>query len=717
MAEPLDRAEFVQGYLVEAEEHLVSATANLLRIEQAINNHERPPRVVRDLFRSLHTLKGLSAMVGIEPIVEIAHEMEAVLRVADQSGAPLSKEAVELSLRGVRAIEQRVRAFSKKKPVAAASPKLLDALRLLRLAPSSAETTRDQLTGLSPALLGKLVPAELEQLLQGMQSGKRGLRIDFSPSPENAAQGLNITSVRQRVGELAEIIKVVPQAVPKSEATPGSLTFALLVLSDAEDAALAEAAGSVTSALVPLGIAAAEPKPAGNDDAAADDDKEAELDEDDATESEALQRGTIRVDISRLDDALDKLSALVVTRFRLTHAVAGLRQRGVDVRELTSVLSEHSRELRHLRTSITRARMVSVAQLLERVPLIVRGMSRSSHKQVSLQLDTGRAELDKAVAERIFPAVVHLVRNAVDHAIETPEERQRQGKAAYGEIIVRCFQHSDSQLELSISDDGRGIDGQRVAAKAGRPLPVDDRGLLELITLPGLSTQERATENSGRGMGMDIVKRIAVGTLGGELTMRTEAGVGTTFTLRIPLSISILDAFSFECGAQSFVVPLAMVEEIVELDPVDVFRVPQPHKNRLEATLLRRRGETLPLFNLSELFGLAAVGAFGTALSPTGSAAVKALRGVASTALIVRRHGVRFAFSVDRMLGQQEVVIRPLEDPLVKADGISGTTDLGDGRPTLVLDLSTLSETASELASGVASGPSSSDPSLKEHVA
>jgi two-component system chemotaxis sensor kinase CheA len=331
-------------------------------------------------------------------------------------------------------------------------------------------------------------------------------------------------------------------------------------------------------------------------------------------------------------------------------------------------------------------------------------------------VDAGQGELDKTVADRIFPALVHLVRNAVDHAIETMAERKLLGKPEVGTVTVSCRAHSDTQLDLSVSDDGRGIDGRTLARKAQRVVPRDNGELLDLITLPGLSSREQITESSGRGMGMDIVKRIA-DTLGGELTVETEPNVGTTFRLRVPLSISILDAFSFACGTQTFVIPVSMVEEIVELQQADVFTAPALDEREVArderastrirsrvgarlhgdsrarsdgarvsdkglVKLLKRRGATMPLFSLSELFQIEE----GEAPSD---------RGLAS-AIVVKRQDQRFAFAVQRMLGQQEVVIRPLEDPLVKVGFVSGTTDLGDGQPTLVLDLARLSQIASK---------------------
>jgi two-component system chemotaxis sensor kinase CheA len=653
-----DRREFVAGYLVEAEEHLRASSGNLLAVEKLLARGEPHANRVRELFRSLHTLKGLSAMVGVDPIVELAHEMETILRGADRSSGRLSPAAVELLLRGLQAIEVRVRAFAEGKGVPPAPVDLVQALQNLEpsandpVAPSAAALT------LEPELLAKLTPVEQSELIQGATRGRRALRLDFFPSPERSASGFTITTVRERIGKLAEIVKVLPRALPKSALAPGGLAFTLLILTEGKNEALAEAASlqpgelselvpsSSSEELAPL----AEP-----------------LDDADDQLARPLQTGSVRVDVARLDDALEKLSALVVTRFRLARAITALRDRGSDVRELASIANESARQLRDLRACITRARMVSVKDLLERVPLIVRGMSRATGKRVRLNIEAGNAELDKAVAERVFPAIVHLVRNAIDHAIEPPEERTRLGKPEEGTVTVTCFEHSNTGLELHVIDDGRGLDAERIAAKAGRAVPSDARGLLELITLPGLSTLDHATSSSGRGMGMEIVKRITVETLGGSLALTTTPGLGTRFTLRVPLSITILDCLSFSSGDQVFVTPVAAVDEIVEVDPARTYLPPAPGGGRLQ--LIERRGKSIPLLSLGDLLSTSAAGK------------------VPSKALVVKRDDEAFALGVDHMLGQQEVVVRPLEDPLVKVSGISGATDLGDGRPTLVLDL------------------------------
>lgn len=660
MSDLFDRREFVAGYLVEAEEHLQAANGNLLAIEAALHKNEPQPRRVRELFRALHTLKGLSGMVGVDPIVDVAHEMETVLRMADQGGGRLSQPALELLLKGVRAIESRVAAFAAGRAVPRAPAELLADLSALQPGSGVYRESQSNLIGLEAELLSKLSPAEQVQLIEGAAQGLRAVRIEYFPAPARSAEGVSITTVRERVGKLGEIVKVIPVAVTKDERAPGALAFLLLVLSQASLEELAEAAFLRPDELRCIDIqrrtSELPPLPSEETD-------------DDTLGDAPLRTSSIRVQVARLDDAMEKLSELVVTRFRLSRAVRALSDQGVDVRELTSIVGENARQLRDLRACITRARMVPVRELLERVPLIVRGMNRSTGKEVRLEIEAGTAELDKAVAERVFPAIVHLVRNAIDHAIESPTERLAQNKPEQGVVSVSCFQHSNTELELTVKDDGRGMDLEQIAQKAGRDVPRSEAELLELITLPGFSTVSHPTSSSGRGMGMEIVKRIAVNTLGGSLGLRTVLHQGTAFTLRIPLSISIVDSFSFMCGTEAFVVPVSMVEEIIELDLPTVTAPPAPGGQRTLVKVIERRGEAVPLVSLGGLFEM------------------PSLEKPAGKALIVRRNDEPFAFAIDRMLGQQEVVVRPLEDPLVKVAGIAGATDLGDGKPTLVLDL------------------------------
>jgi two-component system, chemotaxis family, sensor kinase CheA len=665
MTEHLDVQEFLQGYLAEAQEHLASAGSNLLAAEEALRRGEPHPRAVRELFRALHTLKGLSAMIGAEPIADVAHEMEAVLRSADRAGGRLPAESTDLLADGLRAIEARVATLGAGEPIPPAPPQLLEAL--VALQPAGGEGPRRAPLALPRELIAKLSAADREQLAGGIAAGRRARRIDFLPSPERAARGISITSVRERVGAVAEIVKVLPRAATPEEGAPAGLAFVLLVLAGAPDAQLAEAADVDLSKVTAIGDATPAEELAG---AASEPDP---IDE--AAEGADLSRGVyVRVEVARLDEALEHLSALVVSRARLDGAVATLAAIGADVRVLAGALQEHGRQLRSLRTAVMRARLIRVSELLDRAPLVVRGSARATGKRVRLVVEAGEAEVDKAVGERLFPAIIHLLRNAVDHAIEHPADRVRAGKPEDGVIRVTCRDFSDNQLELVIADDGRGVDAEAIAHKAGAPVPRTPAELLELISRPGFSTAERVTQTSGRGVGMDIVRRIVMDELGGDLRVETRRGAGTTFTLRVPLSLTIVDALTFECGTERFVVPVSAVEALIEVDASEVVEAPRPARGGAASAvrMLRRHAETLPLVRLDAVLGLG------------GSAPAH------PKAIVIRRDGAPFAFEVDRMLGQQEVVIRPVADPLVQVEGVSGSTDLGDGRPTLVLDLVSL---------------------------
>jgi two-component system chemotaxis sensor kinase CheA len=659
----VDLKDFLAGFLAEAEDHLTQVNGNLLAVEDSLSRKEASPRAVRDLFRSMHTIKGLSGMVGIEPIVDISHAMETLLRNADNAGGRLSADALDLLMKGAAAIEERVRSLGRGNPAKPASKPLLDSFGALEVEVGGVGTRVEASLELDATLVAKLTPAELEHIKTGVAAHKRALRVDFTPSPTRT-DDLNITSVRERVSKVAEIVRVLPISVAETASAPGGLSFVLLVVTDGDDATLAAAAGAAPEAVVPLTRADTPPP-----------EVFAEEEPDEADAASGARGNFVRVDVARLDDSLEALSALVVNRFKLVRSMGELSSRGADVRELAVIVAESGRQIRELRSAIMRMRMVSVRSLLERVPLLVRGLGRATKKSVQLAMNTGDAALDKSVAERVFPAIVHLIRNAVDHGIESPSVRRAMGKSEEGTIRITAHQRSNSQLELVIEDDGRGMNRKEVAQRARAPVPKNDIQLLDLITRSGVSTAEKVTTTSGRGLGMDIVKRVVVAELGGELVLETTENKGTVFRLRIPLSITIVDAFTFLCGGERFVTPVAAIEEIVDVDAARVVKVPRSRRGR-ETKLIERRGQAVPLFSLDDMFGL------------TSSTTLD----VARKALVVRRRADLLAFEVERMLGQQEVVVRPLADPLVRVAGVSGATDLGDGKPTLVVDLATLGD-------------------------
>lgn len=672
MTDSFHAQEFIAGFIAEAEEHLGAAGKRLLEVTEAAERGKAAPRQVRELYRSLHTVKGLAAMVEVDAIVELAHSLETALNEADAAGGRLSVDGADLVSEGVRAIEARVAALEHGGVVEAAPRELLARLLAFHVEPDHEQAPP---AGGDDELLERLDASEREMLEQGLEEGKTIYSLQFSPSDERYDAGVTITAIRAAVEERGELVRVMPRSVASSAAAPRGLTFSLLFLS-AEDApslvnALNVAAEDLRVVARP-GAEALPPEPAQPREpapAVRSPPEPAPMSEPrPAPEPGAalsLGRGVVRVDVGRLDEVLERLSDLVLERFRFEAEVSALAQRGVDVRRLQDLSAEHRRHLRGLRTAIMRARTVPVAEMLERLPLLVRGLAKEHRKDVELALEPGREELDKAVADRLFPAVVHLVRNAIDHGLERPEERRAARKPEKGRLSIRSSSGTRGFLEIVVEDDGRGVDKERVAERARADLPTDAEELLQLLRRPGLSTRETANHTSGRGLGVDIAMRV-IEELGGEMSLTTAAGQGSAFALRVPLSISIVEGLVVGCADQRYVIPSAVIDEIVEVDPARV--ITPPGGDRSGVSLMERRGVTLPLLHLQRLTGTSPV------------------PGVREKAVVVRRRSELFAFGVDRVMAQQEVVVRRLRDPLVRVAGVVGATDLGDGRPVLVVD-------------------------------
>lgn len=560
----VDFGEFRAAYLAEVDEHLSAVHQRLAEIASGRNEGRSQGRELRELMRLLHTIKGLSSMVGVDAVVDIAHEMEGVVRDADRVGARLAENAIEALIAALRAIEQRVAALAKNETVEPAPPALLRSLTAIVAPKSESQATVEG----DPEIVGRLTSSEREQLVSGAGMGHRAVRIDFAPSPRKADAGISIATVRERLSRVGDLVKVMPIAATASERAPGGLVFALFLVTDADDEELAALVGGATDDVTPL-VAAAVPLPTPTPPLE-------DLEHDDVQDvHDARRAGFLRVDVARVDDTIEKLASLIVTRSRLGHAAGKLAAAGADTRELDAVLTDLKRQLRDLRGAILSVRMVPLATVLDRLPLVARGLGRTSGKKVRLVVEAGSAELDKTVAERLFPAFVQLVRNAVDHGIERPEARVAAGKTEEGTISISAVALGNRFVEVRVADDGGGVDAEKVAARQhATEVPRTPGALLDVLCRAGFSTRDTADQSSGRGVGMDIVKRTIEG-LGGTLALETERGHGTTFAIRVPLTIAVVDAFTVSCGGRRFAVPVPAVSEIVEVDPLSMSKVPR----------------------------------------------------------------------------------------------------------------------------------------------
>ncbi len=619
---------FMDDYFAECEEHLQVVRAGLLSLETAIGASSVPAPVVEELFRSFHSLKGISAMVELREAEQLAHEMESCLRAIRAREIELSAPALDALVEGVHALEQVIAARRANAP----APSI--AAPLSRLAVVSAAA------GVPGPSAAVAPPAPLPRVPMW--------RVTFTPSAALVARGIKVDTIRARLAGHGRIESVTPRV------DAGGIAFEFVVAaaggaifeSWAADGVSAEALPDPGSAGAAAGADAPRPRP---------------------TETPAGSANFVRVDLARLDDLMRLVGELVVSRARLEDALARV-ERFTPADEWRT-LQDHSesieRHLRDLREGVMRVRLVPVGELFRRVPFVVRDLARDSGKRLRVDLAGQQTEIDKFLIERMVDPVLHLVRNAVAHGVEAPEERIRAGKSPEATIRVRASTIGESVV-IEVSDDGRGLDAaaiRRRAVEHGIPVPdgpLDARVMLDLISAPGFSTRDEADRVSGRGVGMAVV-RDSIQDLGGTLSLETAAGAGTTFRVVLPLTLAITDALIVHAGDRVFAVPQSAVREVGEVDCTAI-RVIENNE------LVTHRGVPLPVVRLSRLFGLAA--------APRPRLHV----------IVVGADRSAVGLLVDRIAGQREIVVKTLKDPLITVAGVTGATELGDGRLVLILE-------------------------------
>ncbi len=648
---------FMDDYFAECDEHLASLRRLLLELEEAGAAPALREEQVRGIFRALHTLKGLSGMVGFAEPEAVAHALEDWLRAAAPGGRLPPTAALDPLFEGAALLESALNARRE----GGAPADVGGFLARLRAAEPRAEAPAAPAPppgSAAPASGLNLSPAEALRLQAARQRGDRLREFDFVPTPDLVARGVGVEAVRARMGELGELIHAAPRvlegrrvafrflvAVAEGNEPPEewrddgiSWSFAL----DAPEVAEEAAAGP--DPLDPEPVRAAPVVASSN---------------------------VVRVDLGRLDELMRLIGELVISRSRLDDLVRrGWNGSGVPADALEEINAGMERQLRDLREGVMRVRLVPVGEAFERMRFVVRDVAGAAGKDVRVELRGQDTELDKLVVERMMEPLLHLVRNAVSHGIETPDERTRAGKPPQGHLLLSASTAGE-RVRMEVADDGRGIDRAAVARRAlahGIAVPegtLDDAALLDVLCAPGFSTRDVADMASGRGVGMDVV-RSTIRALGGDLVLHSEAGRGTRFSVELPLTLMIVDALLVQVGGQTMAVPQPALLEVIKVEPGDLVT--------FEANeVVRYRGRVLPILRLRRLFGIHGPG-----------------EGDGFPVLVVGSDAQPMGLAVDRLAGLREIVVRSLADPLVAVPGIAAATELGDGRVCLILDSAAL---------------------------
>jgi len=637
--QPADFASsFMDDYFAECEEHLHVVRAGLLTLEASIGG-DAPAGAVEELFRSFHSLKGISAMVELREAERLAHEMESCLRAIGTGELPVAAPALDALVDGVHALEQVIAARRGENRM----PSIVEAMR--------------RLTDIAAASHPALSPPALAKSMTAPEPAVPVWRVTFTPTAALVARGIKVDTIRGRLAEYGHIQTVAPRV------TAGGIAFDFVIASDQGDVLASWEDDGVTVELLPAatdGRIATVPLPATLDDAPDSSSTARPADSPAPT-------NFVRVDLGRLDDLMRLVGDLVVSRARLEDTLQRVETFMPSTEWRT--LQEHSasieRHLRDLREGVMRVRLVPVGEIFRRMPFVVRDLARDSGKRLRLDLAGQATEIDKFLIERMMDPVLHLVRNAVSHGIEDPAERARAGKPPEGTIKLSASTIGESVL-LEVTDDGRGLDVAAISRRArDRGLSIQDglldaRELLDVICAPGFSTREAADRVSGRGVGMSVV-RDTIQDLGGTLSVETTPAKGTTFRMTLPLTLAITDALIVHAGDRTFAVPQSAISEVADVESRTIRRLENNE-------LVPHRDEALPVVRLVRLFAIAETPRqrFHMIVVRSGSTAVGIL--------------------VDRIVGQREIVVKTLKDPLIKVTGVSGATELGDGRLVLILD-------------------------------
>lgn len=630
--------QFLDDYYAECDEHLVLIRRALVTLEDEVDSGAVDRTLLDTLFRSFHTLKGISGMVGLSAAEQLAHHLESYLRELREGTVFLGNQGFDALVDGVALLETVINARRNDQPIPSIDD-MADRVQGVTSHASTRETTADSQT-----------PASEKYEAPAVDSTTRW-QVEFTPTAELAERGVNVNSVRARLQEIGQLVQAKP--VIKGA---GEIAFHFIVSTHADKTALETFAADGVK-FTPV-------------------------------EVERVQRATgsqpvpaiapatvVRVDLDRLDELMRIIGELVISRTRLEDQLAEL-QRTTPApvwRSLQETSHSMSRQLRDLRESVMRVRMVQIGELFERMTFVVRDLTRESGKKIIVQFSGGETEIDKFLVERMMDPLMHLVRNAVSHGIETIAEREAQGKRSEG-LLYLSATTAGERIVIKITDDGRGIDRNLVLARARASglshdsNQIDDSALLDLICTPGFSTRSEADRESGRGVGMDVV-RSATEELGGRISLATKLGEGTTFTIELPLTLAIAEALIVTVNGQRFAVPQSAVREVIEVESAST-RVLENNE------IIPYRGKVLPLLRLARVFDMTH------------------RRDATFHVLVTGDETSAVGLAVDRIVGQREIVVRAIKDPLAQSKGIAGATELGDQRVVLILDITALRQLA-----------------------
>ncbi len=698
----LDDPSFYEDFLVEAQEHFEQIETNFLALEESPGDLD----LLNAIFRSVHTIKGAAGFLGLQKVLSVAHMGENVLDDLRKSRMELTERVMELLFETVdmlKVLVDDVRVQVRKQGTAE-DPDPSELIRNLELlkkgevasaaAPAAAATGE---LNLPPALSG-VNEAGQKAAAKALSQAKSVLGIHVELAGAIYGTAFNPFSMLQMVELVGHLLhsQMLPRLplVDLDAFDPKAFYLDLVMLIEASEPIeeIRKVFKGITNATItyyPLalgevavpGTATEGVAAAGDGSTAEDRRKTGRRGSDDKSTSD-----TIRVSQAKLEQFMNIVAELIISKTMISHLVERLvpmvngHQAAGVAKELAHASVHLDQVSKEIQSSVLGIRMVPVKTVFSKFPRMLRDLAKNSGKKIDLQLVGEDTEIDKSIIEELGDPMIHLIRNSADHGIELPEARVKAGKSEVGTVILRARHEGDSVI-VEIEDDGKGIDPAVIRAKAvekglmtrDQADGMSDEEVIELIFAPGFSTAAKVTDISGRGVGMDVV-RSNVRKLNGRVGVRSTVGKGSIFTIKLPLTLAIIDALLVRSGNQVFALPGTSVEETLIIPPDSI-----SHLTSRQAINLR--GEVLGVCRLTHLLK-----------SPIGDQALDESEGM--SVVVVSAAGRRMGIVVDAFVRRQEVVIKPLAPYLASLPGISGASIMGDGGVVLILDPSELLQLA-----------------------
>ncbi|MBQ7723114.1 MAG: chemotaxis protein CheA [Selenomonadaceae bacterium] len=706
----METNQYMDMFLDESHEHLQSLNDGLLGLE----DNAEDLSILNEIFRNAHTLKGMSATMGYNKIAELTHEMEDVLDMLRKEQLAVTGDIIDTLFKCIDSLEQMINNVANGDPedlidVSDLVAKLTAIMRgegapaataTAEVAPAE-KSAAPQTAADSAGIPVELTDTEKNLITEAEKTGMHGIYLKVTLSESCLLKSARSYMVMNALEELGEVIRTIPPA-EDLEQESFDRSFEVILITGSEEEAVHDAVMGISeietadTQIIKFAAATPQPSPAptpapaveqksestsaattpapapkpsvpSNKTATQQGGGQSSAANNPATQKKSHAGQSVRVDIEKLDTLMNLMGELVINKVRLeqigqTHRLS----------ELTETLEQMDRVTTDLQNIVMKVRMVPVSQVFNRFPRMVRDVTKELNKEINLTIEGEDTELDRTVIDEIGDPIMHLLRNSLDHGIEMPDEREAKGKPRIGEVGL-IARHEGNNVVIMVTDDGKGIDADIIRHKAVEKGlftqeevdSMDDADAVRIVFLPGFSTAEKISDISGRGVGMDVVKS-KIESLSGQVDVETHVNEGSIFKIKLPLTLAIIQAMLVQVQAEMYAIPLASIDSTLSIQPNDISTV-----QNNEVIVLR--GEIIPIIRMEE------------------SLMVPHVKDTKELFVVVVHAGdSKAGIVVDKLIGQQEIVIKTLGNLFMGLKMFSGATVLGDGRVALILDVATM---------------------------